>query len=78
MSLFKFIDLFLFLLVCDLFGDMEGILVLFMEVMVSGVVVLFIVYSGIFELIIDGEFGFLVFEKDSGVISWKIVEISKN
>lgn len=41
---------------------MEGILVLLMELMVIGLIILFIYYLGILELIEYGEDGFLVLE----------------
>ena len=77
-SSLKSTDLFLLPSVRDSSGDMEGIPVSLMEAMASGVIVLSTVHSGIPELITDGESGFLVPEKDSGAISRKIVEISKN
>lgn len=58
------VDVFLLLLIIGMDGDMEGILVVLMEVMVVGIFVVFIVYSGILELVEVGKFGWLVLEND--------------
>lgn len=62
------VDVFLLFLVMGVDGDMEGILVVLMEVMVVGILVVFILYSGIFELVEVDKFGWLVFENDVCVL----------
>ena len=57
-------------------GDMEGIPVALMEAMASGLVVLSTYHSGIPELILDMESGFLVEEGDIKSIADCIVRIS--
>lgn len=66
--MFDDVDVFLLLLVIGVDGDMEGILVVLMEVMVVGILVVFILYSGILELVEVDKFGWLVFENDVCVL----------
>ena len=69
-------DVFVLTSVEDSQGDMEGIPVSLMEAMASGVIVLSTYHSGIPELIINNQTGFLVPERNSKQIASTIDEIS--
>jgi len=59
-------------------GDQEGIPVVLMEAMASGLPVISTYHSGIPELVIDKETGFLVPEKDISALAEKILDLVKN
>lgn len=69
-------DVFLLPSVTANSGDMEGIPVALMESMASGLITLTTRHSGIPELVIDGENGYLTDERDSQQIADKLIEIS--
>lgn len=62
-------DVFLLPSVTAATGDMEGIPVALMEAMSRGVLVIATDHSGIPELVVDGETGFLVPERDADAIA---------
>lgn len=62
-------DVFLLPSVTSADGDMEGIPVSLMEAMAAGVLVVATRHSGIPELVVDGETGFLVPERDPVAIA---------
>jgi colanic acid/amylovoran biosynthesis glycosyltransferase len=59
-------------------GDQEGIPVVLMEAMAHGLAVVSTFHSGIPEIIIDGENGFLVKERDADSLENKIKMLIKN
>ena len=68
-QLYKKADIFLLPSVTSLNGDMEGIPVSLMEAMACGLPVIASAHSGIPELVIDGQTGFLTPEKDAASIA---------
>lgn len=68
-AMFDDADVFLLLSVIGADGDMEGISVALMEAMAVGISVVFILYSGISELVEVDKFGWLVFENDVRVLA---------
>tara|TARA_Y100000310_G_C20674083_1_gene811908 strand:- start:307 stop:1512 length:1206 start_codon:yes stop_codon:yes gene_type:complete len=59
-------------------GDTEGLGVVFLEALASGTVVIGSNVGGIPDIIEDGKSGFLVPQKDSKVLSEKIIALLKN
>jgi colanic acid/amylovoran biosynthesis glycosyltransferase len=59
-------------------GDQEGIPVVLMEALAMGLTVISTFHSGIPELVIDGESGFLLQERDAGAIAQKLVDLIEN
>jgi len=59
-------------------GDQEGIPVVLMEAMASGLPVISTFHSGIPELVLDGKTGFLVPENDIAALAAKIIFLVEN
>jgi colanic acid/amylovoran biosynthesis glycosyltransferase len=73
LQLYKNADIFLLSSVTSSQGDMEGIPVSLMEAMACGLPVISTVHSGIPELVIDGQTGYTVGEKDVKALTDRIV-----
>lgn len=78
LQLYKNADIFLLSSVTSSQGDMEGIPVSLMEAMACGLPVIATAHSGIPELVIDGQTGYLVPEKDIMSIANRIVSLASN
>ncbi len=70
----------IFVLPCkqDKHGDMDGIPVVLMEAMMSGVPVISTQISGIPELVVDGETGLCILPDDETALSGAIVQLIQN
>jgi colanic acid/amylovoran biosynthesis glycosyltransferase len=75
LQLYKNADIFLLSSVTSSQGDMEGIPVSLMEAMACGLPVIATAHSGIPELVIDGQTGYLVPEKDVDALSKAIKKL---
>ncbi len=76
LELYKNADIFLLPSITSSQGDMEGIPVSLMEAMACGLPVVATMHSGIPELVIDGQTGYLVPEKDVNSIADRIIQLA--